>query len=948
MEISRFTLKLAGLSCGVVLGLAPVGCVEESAAPEKEPSSEVLTIDLTVATAAELPTCDSKLSGATAFVVTPPGLYRCMTSKWVEVQCFPGATGTVAYSSVTETLVACTESGWRVVTLPPGPQGPEGPKGEKGDSTLVNVESEPPGSNCAAGGQRIEIGLDTNKNGKLDPDEVTKTAFVCSGMDGAPGMSSLVEASTEPAGTNCAHGGTKIVTGVDTSKNGTLDASEVTHTSYVCNGAPGFTTLVSASTEPAGQHCATGGLAIASGADTNKNGTLDASEISGTSYVCNGAPGANGLVSSAPEPLGANCPDGGLKVTSGVDANKNGALDPSEVTSTSYVCNAPGAITTCNSSNWIQFYPNLENCDLRNASLAGVSFASVKLNNAKTHSLVSCPPQLPTGYVCKDPYPTTGNGNAAILGPNLDLSGADFTGWAFGSLDLSGSNLSGAALTNADLLGVKLTGAKLNGTLLSGAKTGRLADCAGIVSPEIKCAQSSWFTASCCSGGWGVNWNCYGCNPASGGALLGPGVSLESIINLSGGDMAGVNLSGSTVYGSNFGVGLAGANFSNATLTKTSLSTNLAGANFSNAKLGGVDLSYADLTGVDLALASIDGVRMSRLKVCPAAAPPGLVCLAQSGGGFTVVGPGVDLDGADLTGLDLSSVSLKNAYTAFAAGCPALPPAGGRCVPGKKAGTFVLAAAGAVISGNVPAGTDLSGTNLGEARLSLLSSVNFGGANLTAAELYSADGANFAGANLTGAKLNGNFTGANFAGANLTSAALLQVNLAGADLTSANLTGTNLSSTSLTGTKFAGTDLTTATLKGAQTGALASCPSVLPAGAVCAAVGATGKFVLPAPGVSLSQAALAGVSLAGANLAGAALEYVDLTGGSLAGADLSAADLSGAKLISADLTNANFTNADLGNANLTSALTTGATWTGAKFFSTKCPGGNYVSSPSTC
>lgn len=56
-----------------------------------------------------------------------------------------------------------------------------------------------------------------------------------------------------------------------------------------------------------------------------------------------GPPGSNGasaLVRLTTEPAGANCPNGGTKVESGVDANGNGALDPGEVdpAATSYVC----------------------------------------------------------------------------------------------------------------------------------------------------------------------------------------------------------------------------------------------------------------------------------------------------------------------------------------------------------------------------------------------------------------------------------------------------------------------------------------------------------------------------------------------------------------------------------------------------------------------------------
>src|SRR4051812_29865035 len=47
----------------------------------------------------------------------------------------------------------------------------------------------------------------------------------------------------------------------------------------------------------------------------------------------------------------SSCPNGGITVTTGVDANGNGALDPSEVANTQYVCNGtPGTSGVAGSS----------------------------------------------------------------------------------------------------------------------------------------------------------------------------------------------------------------------------------------------------------------------------------------------------------------------------------------------------------------------------------------------------------------------------------------------------------------------------------------------------------------------------------------------------------------------------------------------------------------------
>jgi hypothetical protein len=59
------------------------------------------------------------------------------------------------------------------------------------------------------------------------------------GVAGTNGLNALIKTSTEPAGSNCANGGTKIETGLDANNNGVLEAGEVngSQTKYVCNGA---------------------------------------------------------------------------------------------------------------------------------------------------------------------------------------------------------------------------------------------------------------------------------------------------------------------------------------------------------------------------------------------------------------------------------------------------------------------------------------------------------------------------------------------------------------------------------------------------------------------------------------------------------------------------------------------------------------------------------------
>ena len=163
-------------------------------------------------------------------------------------------------------------------------------------------------------------------------------AMTCFAVACAP-HSQLVKTVSEAPGPNCANGGIAIQTGTDSNDDSVLQDSEVDETSYVCNGGPGRTAIVDVVVEPAGPNCANGGSAIRSGTDVNANGTLDNGEVQETLYVCNGANGSSQLVATQPEPAGSHCPLGGVAILVGSDTNIDGMLSSDEVVSTSYVCN---------------------------------------------------------------------------------------------------------------------------------------------------------------------------------------------------------------------------------------------------------------------------------------------------------------------------------------------------------------------------------------------------------------------------------------------------------------------------------------------------------------------------------------------------------------------------------------------------------------------------------
>lgn len=98
---------------------------------------------------------------------------------------------------------------------PAGPQGEPGLPGEAGPPGLpgatgapgsrVLLTPIPPGGVCAAGGTRVDVGIDANGNGQLDATEVQQTANVCNGVVDA-GTPNAIDGGAAGAGTGGAGG----------------------------------------------------------------------------------------------------------------------------------------------------------------------------------------------------------------------------------------------------------------------------------------------------------------------------------------------------------------------------------------------------------------------------------------------------------------------------------------------------------------------------------------------------------------------------------------------------------------------------------------------------------------------------------------------------------------------------------------------------------------------
>jgi subtilisin family serine protease len=165
----------------------------------------------------------------------------------------------------------------------------------------------------------------------------------------------LTSVTTIAPGAICANGGQAINTGFDDNGNGVLDPSEIVNSQPVCNGATGpqgpqgpqgpASALIVTSVIAPGASCAAGGVQITIGLDANGDGILQPTEITSQQNICNGETGATGsagaatLIATATIGSGSVCPTGGVTIMTGPDTNGNGTLDASEVTSTQNICN---------------------------------------------------------------------------------------------------------------------------------------------------------------------------------------------------------------------------------------------------------------------------------------------------------------------------------------------------------------------------------------------------------------------------------------------------------------------------------------------------------------------------------------------------------------------------------------------------------------------------------
>ena len=168
------------------------------------------------------------------------------SSRAVEMATAPNRRIAVAFVLLVCVLMSGTALLWSLKEVETsdatGKRGEEGNEGENGLTTLLLVISEPAGENCSNGGHAVMTGLDDDRDGVLDIDEVLKTTFICNGTDaqsstiGQP-LTDLIPVAS--GNLTCESGGLEIRVGIDDDGDGNLSVDETDATDFICNGVAG-------------------------------------------------------------------------------------------------------------------------------------------------------------------------------------------------------------------------------------------------------------------------------------------------------------------------------------------------------------------------------------------------------------------------------------------------------------------------------------------------------------------------------------------------------------------------------------------------------------------------------------------------------------------------------------------------------------------------------------
>lgn len=228
--------------------------------------------------------------------------------------------------------------------------GQDGEDGTDGRDALVNLVE-------TSEGVIVQSGLDLDRDGILDEEEITQQVFVFNGKDGIDGINGIdgQDGVSLAFNTIPVEGGNLVQIGLDYNANTILDEDEVIAEFFVPDGVDGISE--EAPQLLINETAIANGIRIDMGLDLDGDGILDTDEITNSFEIFNGEDGedgedgADGADGSQGVP-GADGDDGynslvrideldgdcEFAIYSGLDLNRDGILQDTEITDGYEVC----------------------------------------------------------------------------------------------------------------------------------------------------------------------------------------------------------------------------------------------------------------------------------------------------------------------------------------------------------------------------------------------------------------------------------------------------------------------------------------------------------------------------------------------------------------------------------------------------------------------------------
>ena len=212
----------------------------------------------------------------------PPNAVATFGNRNELPNCNPSRTGEVYYVESEQRFYYCDGLQLQTIAV-------TGEPGADGTSWLVATSDAGP-SDCPQGGVLIHVGPDRDGDGALDAAEIASSGAICNGADGAPGS----QGATGPQGAPGKDGGNGGSCHVRDNGDGTKtlycdDGTEVTIRDGANGAGASGDPLIRITLEGRGANCAFGGHRVEVGLDANANGVLEDSEITSVDYACNGS-----------------------------------------------------------------------------------------------------------------------------------------------------------------------------------------------------------------------------------------------------------------------------------------------------------------------------------------------------------------------------------------------------------------------------------------------------------------------------------------------------------------------------------------------------------------------------------------------------------------------------------------------------------------------------------